>query len=75
MSTLKLLDSVQERAKLHVNDDRVFSVNDLLEHRCNVGCVLVLYCHYNRFCSSEISGAISGKFKSRRSLVGSVLAY
>ena len=72
---MKLLDSVQERAKLLVNDGSVFNVNDLLAHRCNVDCVSVLYWHYNRFCLSEISGAISGKFKSPRSLVGSVLAY
>ena len=38
-SVLKLIDCVQERAKVFINDSRVFNSIGSLEHRRNVSCV------------------------------------
>ena len=58
-SILRLLDRIQKRAKLLVNDGRLSNSIDLLEHRCNVACVSLFNHYYNQFCKSEISGLIA----------------
>ena len=57
-SILKLLDSVQESAKVLINDNRVFNTIDLLEHRRNVACVSLFHRYYNGRCSCEIRSLV-----------------
>lgn len=57
-SILKLLDRVQERVKVLINDSRVSNSIDSLEHRRNVACVSLFYRYYNGRCSREIRGLV-----------------
>ena len=56
---LRLFDRLQERAKLLVNDGKIFNSIDLLVYCCNVEYVSLFYRNYNRLCSSEIIELIS----------------
>ena len=58
-SVLKLLDRVQERAKVLINDNRVSNCIDSLEHRRNVACVSLFYRYYNGRCSQEIRSLVA----------------
>ena len=53
ISILKLLDRIQKRAKVLINDNI-----DSLEHRSNVACISLFYRYYNGRCSREIRGLI-----------------
>ena len=57
-SILKLLDRVQKRVKVLINDNRVSNSVDTLEHRRNVACVSLFYRYCNGRCSREIRALI-----------------
>lgn len=55
---LELLDRIQKRAIMLIDDGRVSNSIDSLKHRRDVGCVALFYRYFHGRCSAEIRGLI-----------------